>query len=105
MFTITVNEQYQFDDAERGIKDEPFIAGADAVILLAAIAAGAKFPVTVDFDSKPFKGAYKAKKFRDDPEQGGAHYATPFAEAWLCPCTLKFFGAEYPKAIYFKVHN
>jgi hypothetical protein len=103
MFTIVVNDKFCFDDESRGIKDEPFVQGADTAIKMAAFMTGAKFPVTIDFDSKPIEGAYKAVKIAAHPDS--ATYSTPFGKAWLCPCAMKYFTDGHPDELYFKVRK
>ncbi len=88
-----------FDDPARGISREPFVGGADVILIAAARGAGhdpvAGFPLL--FSAARFPGSVEAVRGKD-----GETYRVGQAEGWLCPVTKQYFG-EYPERIYFMV--
>jgi hypothetical protein len=104
IFTISTRSEngvLLFDDPERGILREPFIGGADTILIRAALAAGqnpAAFPL--HFSQYPFPRSTTAIKVRE--KCGGATYLVNGLEGWLCPATLKYFDS-YPEKIFFQI--
>ena len=93
-----------FDDPSVGLRQEPFISGADRAIeiLTEGIPDAAKGFKLV-FSSQPFPG-YTARFVRGRAEFGGYWYSwgERGIEGWLCPALFKYFD-EAPKEIYVKV--
>jgi hypothetical protein len=90
-----------FDDPRVGLVEEPFVAGADAMIdRVVADIPGAARGFTLIFSIGPFPGhQYKLDWMR---EEGGGnwYYAEALGmEGWLCPALFRYFP-EAPKHIY-----
>ena len=101
---------WAFDDAQRGLLREAFVAGADTLIELVATRTGipsADFErgITLLFSAKPFPGAQLCVK-RTREHLGGNWYFSPDYqfEGWLCPALFKYFAAA-PEKIHFQVRT
>ena len=99
---------WAFDDAQKGLVREAFVAGADDLLELAAKRVGipsADFGrgITVLFSANPFPGTQVSVK-RTREEHGGTWYHSPdFGfEGWLCPALFRYFETA-PEAIHFQV--
>lgn len=94
-----------FDDPAHGLLVEAFVAGADLIILGAAVRAGIKdkSSFTLIFSETEFPG-YQAKAVRTGKGDGGSGdwYSVNDAQGWLCPALLKYFPVP-PSNIYFAV--
>jgi hypothetical protein len=112
MNSIFVIEPYEwkgmwvFDDADRGLVKEPFVAGADTMIETAALGLlGRKTDFVMVFSSVPFPGNQIALQWLRH-EHGGDVYKslTPGMmegeECWLCPALRLYFTEDAPKYIY-----
>ena len=95
-----------FDDDSTGLRQEPFVSGADtmidAVIELKGIpSAAGGFALT--FSDAPFPGYdVELRWLRADPVEGNWYEATIGGrriEGWLCPALLLYFDAA-PKQIF-----
>ena len=94
-----------FDDEEVGLKQEPFIMGAPAIIDAALLKAGG------DYDHEELRLIFSDQAFPEsieavwhDNEFDGGWYVVPEMDdmvGWLCPATLCYFD-EFPKTIHFK---
>ena len=92
-----------FDDPSVGLRQEPFISGADRVLdILTAEIPGASKGFKLVFSSQPFPD-FVARFIRGRPEFGGYWYSWPERdiEGWLCPALFKYFEAA-PQEIYVK---
>jgi len=90
-----------FDDDKVGLVQEPFVAGADAIIeAMAREIPEAESGFTLVFSAGPFPG-HQAVFERRRPESGGYWYYSPAlaAEGWLCPALFRYFDAA-PEKIY-----
>ena len=103
MFEIMVNENMCFDDESRGIRDEPFVEGADLILKKVVKLRGLKYPVRIQFGLDYFEGA-DGSAIKTHDSGGGGIYMTPYGMGWLCPCVVKYFG-EVPQEIWFKLDN
>ena len=97
--------QWVFDDPARGLRQEPFVAGADTWMDRAtANIPDAEKGFVLVFSGEPFPG-HQAKFERDRPEVSGTWYRTtppwPPMQGWLCPALFKYFK-EAPPALYVK---
>jgi hypothetical protein len=94
-----------FDDPRVGLNQEPFVAGADAMIdRVVADIPNAEHGFTLIFAASPFPGQqYKLDWVRDD-EDGGNWYrsADLDMEGWLCPALFRYFD-HAPKQLYVQV--
>lgn len=93
-----------FDDPSVGLRQEPFVSGADDIIdLLTAEIPNADAGFKLLFAPTPFPG-YSACFTLDRPEHGGHWYRWPEREieGWLCPALFKYFERA-PQEIYVKV--
>jgi hypothetical protein len=93
-----------FDDPSVGLRQEPFVSGADEILdLLTADIPDATSGFRLVFSPQPFPG-YNARFVWKREEHGGNWYAWPEREieGWLCPALFKYFEAA-PKEIYVKV--
>jgi hypothetical protein len=95
------NGTWVFDDLQRNLVREPFVAGTDKMIdrVVADIPDAAKgFRLT--FSASPFTGhRYRLDWLRE--EGGGNWYRSEQMEmeGWLCPALLLYFPAA-PKHLY-----
>jgi hypothetical protein len=93
-----------FDDPRVGLRQEPFISGADRVLdILTAEIPDAAQGFKLVFSAQPFPG-FVARFVRSRPEFGGYWYSWPERglEGWLCPALFKYFETA-PDEIYVKV--
>lgn len=90
-----------FDDPSVGLRQEPFVSGADHIMeLLSAGLPDAEAGFTLVFSAQPFPGS-QARFTRGKAEHGGTWYQWPDknVEGWLCPALFKYFP-EAPPEIY-----
>jgi len=90
-----------FDDPKVGLRQEPFVSGADHIMdLLSADIPDASAGFTLIFAAQPFPG-YQAHFVRGRTEHGGTWYSWPEkkVEGWLCPALFKYFPTA-PAEIY-----
>jgi hypothetical protein len=84
-----------FDDARVGLRQEPFVSGADDWITrVTADIPDAERGFTMVFSGRPFPGAqYRMERRRLD--MGGAWYWSPQLEmeGWLCSALFRYFDA------------
>lgn len=99
-----------FDDENVGLVREPFVAGADDMLMALAVAQGlSPRNFLVYFSRKPFPDTH-AQYRRVNRDMGGAWYepvsragdAIGDERAWLCPALLKYFRWT-PRTIHVKV--
>jgi hypothetical protein len=93
-----------FDDPAVGLRQEPFVGGADTVIdVLTADIPDAETGFRLVFSAQPFPG-YTARFEWSRPDLGGNWYAwrERGMEGWLCPALFKYFDAP-PKELYVQV--
>ncbi len=93
-----------FDDEARGLKEEPFVGGADTLIdLVTSEIPDAREGFAMLFSDQAFPGATIQMEWRRPELSGNTYWCEQFqVEGWLCPALLKYFG-EPPKHIYVKV--
>ncbi|MFD0895127.1 hypothetical protein KBB96_00780 [Luteolibacter ambystomatis] len=92
-----------FDDPAVGLRQEPFVSGADTIIdMLTQSIPNAAEGFRLVFSAQPFPG-YEARFVWNRPEMGGNWYAWPEGgiEGWLCPALFKYFETA-PAEIYVK---
>ncbi len=92
-----------FDDPAVGLRQEPFVSGADEIMdCFSADIPGAANGFRLIFAPEPFPG-YTARFERSRPEYGGMWYRWPERnmEGWLCPALFKYF-AKAPPEIFVK---
>ena len=90
-----------FDDPDRGLTAEPFVAGVPEMIdLMVEDIPGARKGFRLLFSPAPFPGYQKAFQL-DREEFGGNWYRCddPRMEGWLCPALFKYFDRA-PAQIY-----
>jgi hypothetical protein len=90
-----------FDDPAVGLKQEPFISGADRVLdVLTESIPQAESGFKLVFSGQPFPG-FGARFVRSRSEFGGWWYSWPERgmEGWLCPALFKYFPSA-PEEIY-----
>jgi len=90
-----------FDDAGLGLRQEPFVSGADDIIdVLTEAIASAPSGFQLIFSPQPFPG-YQARFVWSRAEHGGNWYTWPERnkEGWLCPALLLYFESP-PREIY-----
>jgi hypothetical protein len=88
-----------FDDPAVGLRQEPFVSGADAIIdRLVQDIPDAESGFTIVFSANPFPGFNVEFEWRRQ-EMGGDWYYCPTLkmEGWLCPALLKYFDAPPPR--------
>jgi hypothetical protein len=93
-----------FDDPRVGLVQEPFVAGADAMIdRVVADLPDAEHGFTMIFSGTPFPGHQFRLDWRRNDGWGNWYYAEQLdMEGWLCPALLRYF-AEAPKQLYVQV--
>ncbi len=87
-----------FDDAAVGLREEPFISGADTIIdRMVADIPDAREGFTLLFSGSAFPG-YQLELTWVRADMSGNWYRSPILgmEGWLCPALLKYF--ESPPA-------
>lgn len=90
-----------FDDPAVGLRQEPFVSGADHIMdLLSADIPRANRGFTLVFSAQPFPG-FQARFVRGRAEHSGTWYSWPEkkVEGWLCPALFKYFPVA-PAEIY-----
>lgn len=92
-----------FDDAGRGLRQEPFVAGIPQMIdRLVADIPNAEQGFRLLFSTQEFPGYTHQLTWRREDASGNWYYAPQFdTEGWLCPALLKYFR-QAPKTIYVK---
>jgi hypothetical protein len=88
-----------FDDAAVGLRQEPFVSGAGAMIdRMVRNIPNAEFGFTLVFSAEPFPGAQVEFEWRRS-EWSGAWYYCPALkmEGWLCPALDKYFNSASNK--------
>src|SRR2546428_3877265 len=82
-----------FDDTRVGLVQEPFVAGADAMIdRVVAELPDAEHGFTMIFSSTPFPGHQYRLDWRRAEGGGDWYYAAQLdMEGWLCPALLRYF--------------
>ena len=86
-------EMWVFDDEGVGLRQEPFVAGADTMIdRLVADIPNADKGFSLLFSASPFPG-FQAKLVRQREEMSGNWYYCELLEmeGWLCPALFKYF--------------
>lgn len=110
MNTISVIKPYKFegtwvfDDANKGLTREAFVAGADTMIdLVTQNIPDAQDGFLLYFSADPFP-EYQVKLNWVRPEYGGnIYFWEEFGvEGWLCASLYKYFD-EAPKNLYIKI--
>ena len=91
-----------FDDLRVGLVQEPFVAGADAMMdRIAANVPDAKNGFTLIFSGSRFPAyEYRFDWLRADADGGNWYRSEEYGmEGWLCPALFRYFE-EAPKQIY-----
>lgn len=92
-----------FDDPVHGLVQEPFVAGADAILDLATEGiANAELGFRMIFSADRFPGANLRLRWVRAEMGGNVYYCDEVArEGWLCPALFKYFP-EAPRTIFAK---
>ena len=90
-----------FDDPAVGLRQEPFVSGADRIIeQLVKDIPDAESGFTLVFSAQPFPGFQAEFEWRREEFSGNWYYCRALnMEGWLCPALLKYFDAA-PKKIH-----
>ncbi|MEN9734569.1 MAG: hypothetical protein RLZ45_2564 [Verrucomicrobiota bacterium] len=110
MNAITLLQPYQhagmwvFDDPDKGLTKEPFVAGIDEMInrMTAAIpdAAGG---FRLLFSPTPFPGFTVQLQWRREEHGGNWYHCRELdMEGWLCPALFRYFAAA-PAELYARI--
>jgi hypothetical protein len=93
-----------FDDERVGLKQEPFVAGADAAIdRMVRDIPNAALGFTLVFSAHQFPGHQHQFVWRRHEGSGDVYYSKEFdQEGWLCPALLRYFDTA-PEALYIQV--
>ena len=92
-----------FDDADVGLRQEPFVAGVPEMIdALVKDVPNAREGFRLLFSANAFPGAQKTLTWQRG-ESGGNYYRldSPDMEGWLCPALFKYYKTP-PKKIFVK---
>lgn len=95
-----------FDDASRGLKREPFVAGIPGIIdKVTEDIPDAEDGFRLIFSAQPFPG-HTHTLVKQRKQGGGNWYRCPQydMEGWLCPALYQYFE-EAPKVIYCKAEE
>jgi hypothetical protein len=84
-----------------GLRQEPFVSGADAIIdRLVQEISNAESGFTLVFSAQPFPGFQVEFEWYREEFNGNWYYCRALnMEGWLCPALLKYFDCA-PKRIY-----
>lgn len=98
------NGQWVFDESERNLNREPFVAGADVMIDRAvADIPNAEDGFIMIFSAKPFPCTQIVLEWRREELGGNVYYwREQGIECWLCPALFAFFS-EAPKKLFVQV--
>ena len=106
---ITPSGALVFDAPEHGLVEEPFVHGADTIILRAVEAAGIPDPgagFELRFSDKFMAQSYGLHWMKDETIgslDGNWYYSPDFGlDGWLCPALLCYYQKP-PKRLYFNV--
>lgn len=90
-----------FDDPAVGLRREPFVSGADAIIdRMVQKIPNAELGFTLLFSSQPFPGFEVEFEWRRAEFSGNWYYCAALEmEGWLCPALFKYFDLA-PQKIY-----
>ena len=93
-----------FDDPAVGLRQEPFVSGADAIIdRMVANIPGARDGFTMIFSAQSFPGHQHAFEWRREDMGGNWYHSAEYGmEGWLCPALFKYFDRA-PGKIYVQV--
>ncbi|MXP30123.1 hypothetical protein GRI58_15040 [Porphyrobacter algicida] len=97
-------DMWVFDDDRVGLKEEPFVGGADTMIdqITADIADAEKGFVMV-FSAHPFPGGEYRLSWQREEREGNVYRSDELdAEGWLCPALLRYFDGA-PSEIYVQI--
>jgi hypothetical protein len=88
-----------FDDEAVGLRQEPFVAGADTVIdHMVQNIHDAENGFTILFSAQPFPGYQVEFLWRSEEMGGNSYYNADLdKEGWLCPALLRYFEAAPQK--------
>ena len=92
-------DMWVFDDPGVGLRQEPFVSGADTIIdHMVRDIPNAENGFTLIFSSQPFPG-YQVEFDWRRAELGGNWYFSDQLnmEGWLCPALFKYFDSAPPK--------
>jgi hypothetical protein len=90
-----------FDDEAAGLRQEPFVSGADTILdqMVGAIPA-AESGFTLLFSAGPFPGFQVEFEWQRTEMDGNWYYCSALdAEGWLCPALFKYFESA-PARLY-----
>jgi hypothetical protein len=95
-----------FDDPRVGLSQEPFVAGADAMIdRVVAEISDAENGFVLIFSATPFPGHEYHLEWQREESGGNVFYSPQLdMEGWLCPALLRYFP-EAPGQIYIQIKN
>jgi len=90
-----------FDDEQVGLRQEPFVSGADTIIeTMVQEIPDADSGFTILFSAAPFPGYQAEFEWRRQELSGNWYYSSELdAEGWLCPALFKYFESA-PQTIY-----
>jgi Family of unknown function (DUF6717) len=79
-----------FDDPEVGLRQEPFVSGADAIIdRMVGEIPNADLGFTLVFSAQPFPGYQAEFEWRREEFSGNWYHCSALEmEGWLCPALL-----------------
>jgi len=98
--------QWVFDDAEKYLHREAFVAGADAMLdqlIQKYNIKNANMGFILIFASIPYPD-HTSKYVWTRAQADGNWYTDGETEGWLCPALMKYFN-EVPKELYVKVKD
>ena len=111
IYTYRHDGLWVFDDDSTGLRQEPFVSGADTMIdavIKAKEIPNAARGFALTFSDAPFPGhEVELRWLRADPVEGNWYEATIGGrriEGWLCPALLLYFK-EAPRRIFVRAEQ
>lgn len=101
IFPYELQGMWMFDDRERGLVNEAFVAGADNMIdEITRSIPDAKDGFALIFSVTPFPGSTHSLEWIREDNGGNWYYGPQFDFCcWLCPALFKYFD-KAPDKIY-----
>ena len=93
-----------FDDPKFGLVQEPFVGGADTMIVrLVGDIPNADGGFTIVFSASPFPGFQHQLVWRRAEMSGNVYASEELGmEGWLCPALLKYFD-QPPQSLFLQI--
>lgn len=102
------NGTWLFDDAEKGVFEEPFVEGSSEIISEIQNQLGySGDSLSITFSDNPYDGYQKVLEWKDTREGGtwNQYYSEDLKMyGWLCPVLMKYF-VRAPDRLYVSIQD